>query len=114
MADMETQITNTDDYNYRVDEDPITIGCYNRRDAHLHAREGRYPPHAQRHPADAQGVCVHPGRPDDRDRFINDDAGTFRLAVRLGGRNRLVSFDDADGVKSVPGRYRGEAVNQRR
>jgi hypothetical protein len=46
--------------------------------------------------------------------FINDDAGTFRLAVRLGGRNRLVYFDDPDGVKSVRGRYRGESVDLRR
>jgi hypothetical protein len=46
--------------------------------------------------------------------FINDDAGTFRLTVRLGGRNRLAYFDDADGVKSVRGRYRREPVDLRR
>ena len=42
------------------------------------------------------------------------EAAVARLAVRLGGRNRLVYFDDADGVKSVRGRYRGESVDLRR
>ncbi len=46
--------------------------------------------------------------------LIDDDAGTFRLAVRLAGRNRLTYSDDADGVRSVRGFYRGDTVNLRR
>ena len=45
---------------------------------------------------------------------IDDDAGTFRLTVDLGGRNRLTYYDDADGVTSVKGRYRGDKVNLKR
>lgn len=114
MADMETQITNTDDYNYRVDEDPITIGCYNGGTLTYTPAKGgtRLMPSGTR--LTLRACAFTRGAPMTGTGFINDDAGTFRLAVRLGGRNRLVSFDDADGVKSVPGRYRGEAVNQRR
>ena len=45
---------------------------------------------------------------------IDDDAGTFRLVVRLTGRDRLSYFDDADGVKSVKGTFRGRPVSLRR
>jgi pimeloyl-ACP methyl ester carboxylesterase len=114
MADMETQITNTDDYNYRVDEDPITMGCYDGGTLTYTPVTGgtRLLPSGTR--LTLKACAFTRGAPMTGSGFINDDAGTFRLAVRLGGRNRLVYFDDPDGVKSVRGRYRGESVDLRR
>jgi pimeloyl-ACP methyl ester carboxylesterase len=107
MTSMEAQIANTDDYTYRVDEDPITMGCnlggtltYTPVDGGTALKLDR---------------CVFTrGAPMTGSGRIDDDAGTFRLTVRLGGGNRLAYYDDADGVTSVRGTYRGERVDLKR
>jgi pimeloyl-ACP methyl ester carboxylesterase len=114
MSDMETQITNTDDYNYRVDEDPITMGCYDGGTLTYTPVKGGSRLMFNGTRLTLKGCAFTRGASMTGTGYINDDAGTFRLAVRLGGRNRLVYFDDADGVKSVRGFYRREHVDLRR
>ncbi len=107
MTSMEAQITNTDDYTYRVDEDPITMGCnlggtltYSPVSSSTSLRLVRC--------AFTRGAAMTgTGK-------IDDDAGTFRLAVRLGAGNKLSYLDDADGVTSVKGTYRGKRVDLKR
>ena len=107
MSSMEDQISNTDDYSYRLDKDPITMGCYLGGTL-------RYEPVDGGTKLTLNKCAFTRGAPMTGSGKIDDNAGTFRLKVRLGGRNRLNYFDNADGVKSVTGSYRGKPVNQRR
>lgn len=110
MSDMEAQITNTDDYTERLDKDPITMGCYDGGTL-------RYEPVSSGTRLVLDRCAFTRGAPMTGTGRIDDDAGTFRLAVGLdgrGGRDRLVYLDDANGVKSVRGTYRGERVDLRR
>ena len=107
MSDMETQITNTDDYSYRVDKEPIAMGCYDGGTL-------TYSPVKNGTRLTLDRCAFTRGAPMTGSGFINDDAGTFRLAVRLAGRDRLTYSDDADGVRSVRGVYRGDTVDLRR
>jgi pimeloyl-ACP methyl ester carboxylesterase len=107
MSSMEDQITASDDYTYRLDADPITMGC--DRGGTLTYR-----------PVDGgtrltlKGCSFTRGAPMTGAGRIDDTAGTFRLAIRLYGPNRLTYYDDANGVKSVRGIFRGRPVNLRR
>ncbi len=107
MADMEAQISNTDDYNYRLDEDPITMGCYLGGSL-------KYEPVDGGTKLTLNDCAFTRGAPMTGTGNINDDAGTFRLDVRLGPGSRLRYFDNADGVKSVKGTYRGKQVDLKR
>lgn len=107
MSDMETQITNTDDYSYRVDKEPITMGCYDGGTL-------TYTPVKSGTRLTLDRCAFTRGAPMTGSGLVDDDAGTFRLAVRLGGHDRLSYFDDADGVRSVRGVYRGDTVDLRR
>jgi pimeloyl-ACP methyl ester carboxylesterase len=107
MAAVETEITNTDDYVYRLDEDPITMGCYLGGTL-------RYTPVEGGTNLTLDKCLLTRGAPMTGSGTIDDDAGTFRLNVRLGIRNRLNYFDNADGVKTVSGLYHGQPVNLRR
>jgi hypothetical protein len=107
MSDMERQITNTDDYAERLDKDPITIGCYLGGTL-------RYEPVKGGTRLILDRCAFTRGAPMTGTGRIDDDAGTFRLAVRLGRRDRLTYLDDADGVRSVQGTYRGRPVDLRR
>ena len=107
MSSMEDQITASDDYTYRLDADPITMGC---------DRGGTltYQPVAGGTRLTLRSCTFTNGAPMTGAGRIDDNAGTFRLTVRLYGRNRLTYFDDANGVKSVKGVFRGKPVNLRR
>jgi pimeloyl-ACP methyl ester carboxylesterase len=107
MAAVETEITNTDDYVYRLDEDPITMGCYLGGTL-------RYTPVEGGTNLTLDRCLLTRGAPMTGSGRIDDDAGTFRLNVRLGVRNRLNYFDNADGVRTVTGLYHGQPVNLRR
>ena len=107
MASMEAQITNSDDYTYRVDADPITMGCDLGGTL-------TYTPVDTGTVLALKGCTFSRGAPLTGAGRIDDDAGTFRLVVRLTGRDRLSYFDDADGVKSVKGTFRGRPVSLRR
>ena len=107
MSSMEDQITASDDYTYRLDADPITMGC---------DRGGTltYQPVDGGTRLTLRSCTFTRGAPMTGAGRIDDSAGTFRLAIRLYGRNRLTYFDDANGVKSVKGVFRGKPVNLRR
>ncbi len=107
MTAMESQITNTDDYTYRVDQDPITMGCNLGGTLTYTPVSGGTALTLDRCVFTRGAAMTGSGK-------IDDDAGTFRLAVHLGGGNRLSYFDDADGVRSVRGSYRGERVDLKR
>ncbi len=107
MQSMEAQISSSDDYTYRVDKDPITMGC------NLGGTL-TYTPVTGGTNLKLDRCTFTRGAPMTGSGRIDDDAGTFRLTVDLGGRNRLAYYDDADGVTSVKGRYRGDKVNLKR
>ncbi len=105
MASIENQINNTDDYSYRLDEDPITMGCYLGGTLRYEPVDGGTKLTLDKCAFTRGAAMTGSGK-------IDDDAGTFRLNVEFPGRNRLAYFDNADGVKSVRGTYRGRPVNQ--
>ena len=108
MASMEDQINNTDDYSYRLDEDPITMGCYLGGTL-------RYEPVDGGTKLTLEQVRVHPGRADDRerqDRRRRRHVPAQRPSSSAGTGSNY--FDNADGVKSVRGTYRGQPVNLKR
>jgi len=107
MSSMETQISATDDYNYRVDADPITMGCYLGGTL-------TYTPVANGTKLAVAGCAFTAGAPMTGLGLIDTDAGTFRLAITLGSGSSLTYFDDANGLTSVKGTYRGRPVNLRR
>lgn len=107
MSSMEGQITGTDDYNERLDKDPITMGCYLGGTLTYTPVEGGTTLKLDR-------CAFTRGAPMTGSGRVDDNAGTFRLAVRLAGHDRLVYLDDADGVTSAKGTYRGKPVNLRR
>ena len=107
MSDMETQISATDDYNYRVDKDPITMGCYLGGTLTYTPVDGGTRLTLVR-------CAFTAGAPMTGSGLIGSDAGTFRLDVRLGPHSRLIYIDDADGVKSVSGTYLGHKVQLKR
>lgn len=107
MSSMEAQITATDDYTYRLDADPITMGCDRGGTLTYRPVEGGTQLTLKRCTFTRGAPMTGAGR-------IDDEAGTFRLAVRLVGRNRLTYLDDENGVKSVRGIFRGQAVNLKR
>ena len=107
MASMEAQITNTDDYSYRLDEDPITMGCYLGGTL-------KYEPVDGGTKLSLNKCAFTRGAPMTGTGTINDDAGTFRLDVRLGPGSHLRYLDNADGVTSVRGTYRGKRVDLKR
>ncbi len=106
MSSMDDQITSTDDYNYRLDKEPITMGC----DFGGTLRYGPVTGGTQltlRACAFTQGAALTgTGR-------IDDDAGTLSLSVTLPG-GQLRYLRDADGVRSVGGRYQGRPVSLKR
>jgi pimeloyl-ACP methyl ester carboxylesterase len=107
MASMEAQITSSDDYTYRLDADPITMGC-------SFGGTLTYRPVDSGTLLTLKSCAFTRGARMTGAGRIDDDAGTFRLTVRLGGPNRLSYVDDANGVKSVRGTFRGQAVSLRR
>jgi pimeloyl-ACP methyl ester carboxylesterase len=107
MAAIETEITNTDDYVYRLDKKPITMGCYLGGTL-------RYQPVKNGTGLVLDHCSFTAGASMSGAGKIDDDAGTFRLAVALGRGDRLAYLDDANGVKSVRGIYRGKRVNLKR
>jgi pimeloyl-ACP methyl ester carboxylesterase len=107
MSSMEAQITASDDYTYRLDADPITMGCnFGGTLTYRPVKDGTQ--------LTLERCTFTRGAPMTGSGKINDDAGTFRLTIRLLGPNRLTYLDDANGVKSVRGTFRGQAVNLRR
>ena len=107
MSSMENQITASDDYTYRLDADPITMGCDLGGTLTYRPVDGGTQ-------LTLKGCAFTRGAPMTGTGRIDDNAGTFRLAVRLAGPNRLTYFDNADGVTSVTGKFRGRSVSLRR
>jgi hypothetical protein len=105
MASMEAQITNTDDYSYRLDEDPITMGCYS-------AGRSWHEPVDGGTKLSLDKCTFTRGAPMTGTGNINDDLGTFRLDVRLGPRSHLRYFDNPMG-QSVKGTYRRNGLFKR-
>ncbi len=107
MASMEAQVTGTDDYNERLDKDPITMGCYLGGTL-------RYQPVSGGTKLSLDRCAFTRGAPMTGSGLINDDAGTFRMTVSLGPGSRLRYLDDANGVQSVRGTYRRHPVDLKR
>ena len=103
MSSMDDQILNTDDYNFRLDTDPITMGCDLGGTL-------RYQPVDQGTRLVLEGCAFTKGAAMTGSGLIDDDAGTFALNVTLPG-GRLRYARNADDVRSVSGTYRGSRVS---
>ena len=101
-ASMDDEINNTDDYNYRFDTDPITLGC----DA---GGTLTYRPAGNGTALTLAKCAFTKGLPMTGTGLIADD-GSFRLSVAAAGGD-LVYRRDAAGKRTVSGTFRGAAAH---
>ena len=106
MSSMDDQIVNTDDYAFRLDEDPITMGCDLGGTL-------RYEPVEQGTRLVLKDCTFTKGGAMTGSGLIDDDAGSLALTVTVPG-GRLRYRRNADDVRSVSGTYRGRSVALRR
>lgn len=106
MRSMDDQIRNTDDYAYRLENDPLTAGCD-------HGGSITYTPTDKGTDVALSGCAFTPDLPLTGTGVIDDDAGTFRLDV-TSASDHLSYTRAADGSVRVTGTYGGRKVDQRR
>ena len=99
LRSMEDQITGTDEYHYRLDQDPITMGCDLGGSL-------RYEPVAGGTRLKLDRCSFTSGAPMTGTGMIDDETGTFSLAVGLPG-GRLRYSRRAGDRPSVRGAFRG-------
>jgi pimeloyl-ACP methyl ester carboxylesterase len=102
MTSMDDQILTTDDYQNRLDDVAITMGCD-------FGGTLTYTPTDSGTAIDLDGCAFTPGAALSGTGTVDDDAGTFELDV-TGEGDDLHYERDADGNTSVRGTYDGETV----
>ena len=96
---IEDTLLNSDDYNYRFDTDPISLGC--DHGGTLTMRAGSAGTRI-----DFTRCAYTPGLAMTGNANLNDD-GSYRLSVRIGSQSFLYTRD-ADGRVQVSGTFRGK------
>ena len=102
MASMDDEINNTDDYNYRFDSDPITLGC----DA---GGTLTYRPASNGTALKLEKCAFTKGLAMTGTGLIDDD-GSFRLSATVAG-GQVTYKRDANGKRTVSGTFRGAAAH---
>jgi hypothetical protein len=103
MTAVDDQIHYTNDYQYRLEDDALTMGCD-------FGGTLTYTPDDTGTAVALQDCAFTPGVALTGSGAIDDDAGTFRLDV-TGDGDDLRYERDADGNTQVSGTYDGESVD---
>lgn len=98
---VEETLLNTDDYNYRFGSDPLALGCDLGGSLTYRAVSSGTR-------ADLKACAFTKGLAMTGSATLGDD-GSFRLVVKIGGRD-LRYVRDADGRVTVSGSFRGAAA----
>jgi pimeloyl-ACP methyl ester carboxylesterase len=103
MRSMDDQLLNTDDYLYRVDKDPVAVGCdFGGRVTYTPTDKGTT--------LALDGCAFVDGVAMTGSGVVDSDAGTLRLTVTIGG-DPLEYRRDADGGTRVKGTYQGRKID---
>ena len=102
MQSLDDQIFTTNDYGYRLDADPLAIGCD-------FGGTLTYTPTDVGTDVTLDGCAFTEGMPLSGSGSADDDAGTFEIDVR-GSGDSLHYERDAEGGVSVTGQYDGSTV----
>jgi hypothetical protein len=103
---LDDQIFSTNDYGYRLEDEPLTMGC----DA---GGTLTYTPTDVGTDVSLAGCAFTPGLAFTGTGSADDEAGTFELDVDRGG-DSLHYERDAEGGVAVTGRYGGSPVDLER